>query len=88
MNKNSDMKSFLLLSTAFLPLYAMAETADSTIAQHHTLEEVVVNGFKQDHISNAPMSVSVTGSTFLQRNELNGLRDMAHGRTLRYIFAV
>ena len=77
MNKNSDMKSFLLLSTAFLPLYAMAETADSTIAQHHTLEEVVVNGFKQDHISNAPMSVSVAGSTFLQRNELNGLRDMS-----------
>lgn len=77
MNKNSDMKSFLLLSTAFLPLYAMAETADSTVAQHHTLEEVVVNGFKQDHISNAPMSVSVAGSTFLQRNELNGLRDMS-----------
>lgn len=77
MNKNSDMKSFLLLSTAFLPLYAMAETADSTIAQHHTLEEVVVNGFKQDHISNAPMSISVAGSTFLQRNELNGLRDMS-----------
>lgn len=77
MNKNSDMKSFLLLSTAFLPLYAMAETADSMIAQHHTLKEVVVNGFKQDHISNAPMSVSVAGSTFLQRNELNGLRDMS-----------
>ncbi|MBF1584537.1 MAG: TonB-dependent receptor [Prevotella sp.] len=71
------MKSSLLLFAAILPLKGFAETADSTIAQHHTLEEVVVRGFKQDNLSKAPLSVSVAGSTFLQRNELNGLRDMS-----------
>ena len=29
------MKSFLFLCAAFLPLNALAETADSTIVQHH-----------------------------------------------------
>ena len=71
------MKSFLFLCAAFLPLNALAETADSTIVQHHTLSEVVVKGFKQDNLNNAPMSVSVAGSNFLQHNELNGLRDMS-----------
>ena len=71
------MKYSLLLFAAILPLKGLAETADSTIVQHHTLEEVVVRGFKQDNLSKAPLSVSVAGSTFLQRNELNGLRDMS-----------
>ena len=43
------MKSSLLLFAAILPLKGLAETADSTIAQHHTLEEVVVRGFEQDN---------------------------------------
>ena len=71
------MKACLFLCAAFLPLNALAETADSTIVQHHTLSEVVVKGFKQDNLNNAPMSVSVAGSNFLQHNELNGLRDMS-----------
>ena len=71
------MKSFLFLCAAFLPLNALAETADSTIVQHHTLSEVLVKGFKQDNLNNAPMSVSVAGSNFLQHNELNGLRDIS-----------
>ena len=63
------MKSFLFLCAAFLPLNVLAETADSTIAQHHTLSEVVVKGFKQDNLNNAPMSVSVAGSNFLSPNK-------------------
>lgn len=71
------MKFSLLLCTALFPLCAVAEAPDSTTTQHHTLKEVVVNGFKQDNISKAPMSVSVAGSQFINHNELNGLRDVS-----------
>lgn len=71
------MKFSFLLCTALFPLCAMAEVTDSTTTQHHILKEVVVNGFKQDNISKAPMSVSVAGSQFINHNELNGLRDVS-----------
>ena len=71
------MKFSFLLCTALFPLCAMAEVTDSTTTQHHILKEVVVNGFKQDNVSKAPMSVSVAGSQFINHNELNGLRDVS-----------
>ena len=56
---------------------AGATEADSTIASRHELCEVVVTGFKQDNVKDAPVSVSTAGSCFIQDNELRGLREMS-----------
>ena len=56
---------------------AGATEADSTIASRHELREVVVTGFKQDNVKDAPVSVSTAGSRFIQDNELRGLREMS-----------
>jgi len=56
---------------------AGATEADSTIASRHELREVVVTGFKQDNVKDAPVSVSTVGNRFIQDNELRGLREMS-----------
>lgn len=71
------MRNKILLGGLLLTLQSFATDVDTIVINKHSLDEVVVTGFKQENSKDAPMSVSSVGSHFIHNNELTGIRDMS-----------
>lgn len=71
------MRMIFLSSGLLLTLGLFATDLDTAVVSRQTLDEVVVNGFKQEQAKDAPMSVATLGSRMIHNNELTGIRDVS-----------